>query len=182
MRIDDLQGYLKGKTVAIIGNSQSVLKAEHPEIDGFDIVIRMNKGFPQGKEKHIGSRTDILAVAVPVGMMTIKEKFNPKYIVWINVNGANPAPGKAENLFIYPQKFWDDLYHALGDYPSTGCMVTDLILSRCNHNAKDVSLYGFDFWKTETWYHIEQDYYPRHPHNPEKEEIYIRDLLNRKNL
>lgn len=179
--LEELQNYLKDKTIAIVGNAQSILEIKHPEIDASDVVIRINKGFPQGKEKYLGSRTDILALAVPLGMARIKEKFNPKCIIWINVKNANPTPVKTGNLFIYPQTFWDDLYCTLKSYPSTGCMVTDLILNRCNCKAKKVFLYGFDFWKTGTWYHREQNYYPPHPHNPKKEEAYITGLLNRRN-
>lgn len=181
LRLEDLQNYLKDKAIAIIGNAESVLEKERLAMGAHDIIVRMNKGFPQGKEKYLGSRTDVLALAIPLDAVTIKEKFNPKHIIWINVNNTNPSPAEGDNLFIYPQKFWDDLCQVLGHYPSTGCMVTDLILNRCNCKAKNVFLYGFDFWKTGTWYHREQNYYPSHPHNPKKEEVYITGLLNKGN-
>lgn len=44
----------------IIGNSPSILKEEHGKtIDGFDIVIRINRCITEGYEKYIGSKTDI---------------------------------------------------------------------------------------------------------------------------
>ena len=54
--------YLKGKSVAVVGPAPSLLKMELGEkIDGHDVVVRSNTGFPPPKHlsKHLGSRTDI---------------------------------------------------------------------------------------------------------------------------
>lgn len=61
----DINGLLKGKRVAIIGAASSAFHTGKGEyIDGFDIVIRINKApmlLQDGKWKDdIGSRTDIL--------------------------------------------------------------------------------------------------------------------------
>ena len=53
---------LKGKTICLVGPSPSLEGRNFGEfIDSHDLVIRLNKGFPQeeGKEKDLGSRTDI---------------------------------------------------------------------------------------------------------------------------
>lgn len=112
--VEDLKKFLNFKKIAIIGNAQSMLEKEHPEIDRFSLVIRMNKGFPQGKEKYVGSRTDMLAVGVSPGMKEINEKFNPKCFVWINVKGNNPPPVGVNGFYLYPQEYWEDLCRILG--------------------------------------------------------------------
>ena len=57
MKIDCLN-----KHIVLVGNSvDSLTKKQGRDIDSFDLVVRFGKGVPTGKEKFIGSRTDIWA-------------------------------------------------------------------------------------------------------------------------
>lgn len=179
--LSQLQEYLTDKKIAIIGNAESVLEKEHPEIDSHDIVVRFNNGIPRGKEKYIGSRTDILSLCIPVIDNVsnlspgIIEKFNPRYIIWLNIEGRNPLTSVNRKIFLYPYRM--ELLNILEIAPSSGCMVLDLLVRKCGCNPKNIFLYGFDFFKSKTWYHIERNYYPSHPHSAEKEKEYIYNLL-----
>src|SRR5699024_6374491 len=57
------RNWFKNKRVAIIGGADSVLKEKLGEyIDGFDVVVRINKGVEiiDKQKEYIGTRTDIL--------------------------------------------------------------------------------------------------------------------------
>lgn len=58
-----LSAYLKGKTVVLVGPASSILGQGYgSEIDKYDVVVRLNKGFPVPKKltKDVGTRTDII--------------------------------------------------------------------------------------------------------------------------
>lgn len=55
-----LQKYLKGKKIAIVGNSPNLQgKGLGAKIDGFDVVVRFNNYQTKGFEKDYGSKTDV---------------------------------------------------------------------------------------------------------------------------
>lgn len=61
--VDFDEGWFKNKRVAIIGGADSVLKEKLGAfIDGFDVVVRVNKGVEVIDEQHefVGSKTDVL--------------------------------------------------------------------------------------------------------------------------
>lgn len=57
------EDWFKGKRVAIIGGADSVLKEKSGNyIDGFDVVVRINKGVEviEAQQEYIGAKTDVL--------------------------------------------------------------------------------------------------------------------------
>jgi len=63
----------------VVGNSPSVLNHEYGElIDGYDIVIRINRCPTEGYEKHIGSKIDIWATTRNTYYKAHDRKWVPK--------------------------------------------------------------------------------------------------------
>lgn len=164
---------LKDKNVAIIGNAESVLSRKKEIDNKHDVIVRMNRGFPKGKEEYIGSRTDILATSLPLSEQDIKENYNPKFIVWCTPKKELMTTYLRMNSIYYPIVNWNVLYSTLCARPSTGCMIFDFIYNY--RNFKSLHLYGFDFWATNNWYtnriHLAQ-------HDPNQEKKYILSTLN----
>lgn len=168
-----LQEYLKDKKIAVIGNARTVLEEEHPEIDGYDVIIRFNKGKPNGKEKHIGSRTDILSLCIPFS--EDMKQLKPKYIIWLDIDGRNPLTLLDDEVFVY--LYEPELRRILGVPPSSGCMIIDFLIRKCGCRPEDLFLYGFDFFKSGTWYRGADVKY-NCPHAGDIEKRYVQELLN----
>ena len=58
----DYRSFLKGKTVAIVGPSKSLMytEANGKYIDSFDVVVRINKGLGVVNRDYSGSKTDVM--------------------------------------------------------------------------------------------------------------------------
>lgn len=153
----------RDKNIVLFGNAKSVFNKRR-EIDSrFDIICRINAGFPKGKEEYIGNRTNILFLSLPLSESEVKEFKTQDVIV------CSPQ------IFItdyqhsrYDLDNWATLCSELGARPSTGIMAFDYILQK--REFKSLTLIGFDFWKTPNWYtnniHLGQ-------HNPKAEKEYI---------
>lgn len=63
----ELSRFPSARSIAIIGNSPRLGEQEYgSEIDGHDVVIRVNDGRTIGFERHAGARTDIRFVGIPL--------------------------------------------------------------------------------------------------------------------
>ena len=152
----------KNKNVVLFGNAKSVFNKERDVDNKFDIICRINAGFPQGKEQYLGSRTDILFLSLALSENETS-KFNCPYIII-----CSPIIFVSYLHSRYNPDNWEKLYVKLKARPSTGLMAFDYILRI--GDFKTLTLIGFDFWKTPNWYtnniHLGQ-------HNPEREKKYI---------
>jgi len=164
---------LKNKKIALIGNAKSIFNS-HKDIDQYDIIIRMNKGFPRGAKDSLGSRTDILALSLNLDKETIQKEYDPKFIIWCtpeNREFVNHDWLKFLTIF-YPMENWNVLNETLKSRPSTGCMMIDFLYNYIDF--AELHLYGFDFWETPNWYtntiHIDK-------HDPEAEQFYVNELV-----
>jgi len=140
---------LKNKTVAIVGNSESLFEQRYgKDIDSHDVVIRLNRCtalFKPGEhsESH-GDRTDVWS-AWRVDEYETFDIARPVHTVQMAFwTGSNYKPilcytlAEARSLI--------SMYR--GPDPSTGLMTLDWVSRR---NPKQVSVYGFDWKKTPTW-------------------------------
>ena len=161
-RTPELLDYLKGKSVNIVGNAQSLFDREYgKEIDKADVVIRFNKGFITQPEKQ-GTKTSILML----GRDMTKEEID-SYGAEIVVNRST----KYKNNIDYTISALDTelLRNRIRiNTPTTGFIAIDICMTA---NAKSITLYGFDFEKTKTFYN--PDGY-KTPHNYHKEEELVR--------
>jgi hypothetical protein len=165
--------FFTNQRVALFGNAKSVLLTEK-EIDAkYDIICRMNSGFPKGKEQYIGTRTDILFLSTPLTEEEIKI-YNPIYLIWCTPKHEKMTEYIKANALIYPESDWQILHDKLGHRPSTGMMAINILLNMSSLWTS-LSLYGFDHWKTETWY--TNRIAPCH-HNPEAEKQYLEEIMS----
>lgn len=56
---DYIKQFFKGKRVVIFGSAPSALDNIGPEIDKYDIIVRVNNYKIKGFEKNVGTRTDV---------------------------------------------------------------------------------------------------------------------------
>lgn len=162
--------FVKGRKIALFGNAQSVLNKPKKIDTKYDIICRMNYGLPKNNEKYIGKRTDILFLSIPLTKARLKQ-INPKFIIWCTPKQYQITDWIKTNALMYSNVDWAKLLDILKHRPSTGIMALDILL---HTKFKTITLYGFDHWKTGTWYnnirHLAQ-------HNPKAEEKYIKQLI-----
>ena len=165
--------FFKGRKVILIGNAKSVFNKERIIDSEFDIVCRINAGFPQGREQYIGSRTDVLFLSFTSLKLSDEKikKLNPKQIIWCTPKKRFITEWIRKNALRYPIENWNCLYSALGHRPSTGIMAFEYLLG---FDFESLTLIGFDFWKTPTWYN---NVIFKAKHSPKDEEKYIRDKI-----
>lgn len=126
---------LEGRTVAVVGRAGSLLRGENgAEIDAADVVIRINwvLPIPPEQEVHVGSRTDLMfhCKRARNATMSAKRAGIPTYRV----------RGKARRVAAKRH-----FRNAARLRPTTGYMA---ILSVLTHGAREVRLYGFDFFRS----------------------------------
>ena len=74
---------------------------------------------------------------------------------------------------------WKALYNKLSINPTTGIMALNFILRHINFKSLDI--YGFDFFKTKTWYNTRID--DGQKHSGQKEEaLFMSMIKGRKNV
>jgi hypothetical protein len=173
--VQPLLMWLAGKSVAIVGNAQSLLDdcRYGAIIDSFDVVVRMNAGAVRDPHAQ-GSRTDLLAISTLLEDKAILQ-FAATHIILMSPRRRTDMPVQcgalAYSWFFYPLEWWRKLNLDLGARPSTGAMVIDLI---CRHShARQVDVFGFDFKRSPTFY-ADQD--SKGPHDFVREERFVVEL------
>ena len=139
----------RDKRVCLLGNAESILNREK-DIDGYDVVCRCNRGFPWGKEKFLGTRTDVLFTSHDISYKDFS-MLDPSYVVWCTPNQAKLSKEfKAEIDEYFSLDEWLNLERQLQARPSTGMMAITWLVTQTEF--AHLSIYGFDFWKTNTWW------------------------------
>lgn len=143
--------FIKGKTVAIVGNGPSEIgKNKGKEIDAHDIVIRFNNYKIEGFEKDYGERTDIW---IKCSSDDIKHKIRDKKIKLIVYEPDylhHPViDGYLDALFESPVDidYFDfeahsELRQNLNIFPSSGLVAINKVN---NSLKKKMDCYGFSF-------------------------------------
>lgn len=144
---------VRGKSVAIVCNSPEILDtAFGDQIEAHDVVIRMNRGFPN-EEAHydaIGRRTDVLTGGK---IHPIEDVPNTMSMIWWLKNTAignrDRESIKADNrlskipLWQMPSKFQDLLNVRFGYGSSSGPLIVCICKS---YGATKVELFGLTCW------------------------------------
>lgn len=142
-----------GRSVALIGNARSLLERDFgTQIDGADIVIRLNRGFVVVPEAQ-GTRTDIISLTPTLSEGEIEEHFDPRYMVLLTPKLRHLLISRAQNLrkvLFYAHRYWVADRQKIGRRPSSGYMMLSYLLRI--DAAASITLYGFDFGATETYY------------------------------
>lgn len=138
--------FFKNKSVALVGNARGLLqKSFGKEIDSYDIVCRINRGFllTEKYSEHYGSRTDIIFLNI---YKTLSHHLKHKNFVIIQMTPSEEPVEKV--AYCFPKQDLNDLKQ-LVQLPSTGL--------RCIHylsktDVKNIGIFGFDWKKTPTFY------------------------------
>lgn len=168
----EIQEFCEGKTICLLGNADSVLRKKR-EVDSFDVIGRMNRGAPAGKEEFIGSRTDILFLSTHMSGRNIRNSFDPQHVIWMTICHRLASAWTIENAVQNPKEDWKTLHKKLSINPTTGLMALNFILRHLNF--KSLVIYGFDFFATKTWYNMEID--SGQKHSGEKEKVLFMEMI-----
>ena len=165
-----IRNAVKGKSVAVVGNSPTIFNSPNP-IDTHDVVVRINKAYPNGMELHLGHKTHILVCAYNLSPKTIKKEYGTPLLFWA-FEPQFAHPYWRHNAYLYGQANRWKLTDKLGGAkPSSGLIFIDWL---CQYGEfKDMTLYGFDFFKEKSWWLPENE---EHPHNGGQEEEHIKLL------
>jgi hypothetical protein len=168
--------HLNNASIAVVGNAQSILSKNYgTNIDGHDFIIRMNAGSPIMPDSQ-GGRTDVLALSMPLSSRDIMSMFGSPQVVWMTPKRKKITPELREIISLYyPELCWSKLHTTLREArPSTGAMVINLLTEYLSPSK--LSLFGFDFKKTKTFY-LDKDHVG--PHNYDLEEVYVTAMVER---
>lgn len=169
----DVFDLLDGRSVAIVGNATSLLSHRHGAlIDGHDVVVRMNMGFPVDAAAQ-GTRFDLWCFSNDRATLQAPEGFIAPRTVWMSPKFRNRPAGSIDCCF-YPISHWQTLHDRLGARPSVGAMTIDLV---SHGNPRQATVIGFDFNRSKTFY--ETRTLPS-PHDFAAEERYVTDLIARR--
>lgn len=176
--MDEIIDFINGKSVAVIGNATSLFnKHWSKEIDSHNLVWRMNKGVnlsPNQIEKTT-NRCEIYSAGGPRGCAKTCEFTTnlPKYSIFMSSNEANM--GRCPKHFykipiIVLRELKEILYFETDKKevaPSTGLIVIYFLLKQTD--VAQVTIFGFDFFKTKTFYRGKLGHYGSHRPKREKE-------------
>lgn len=169
-----LMSALKGKSIALVGNARSLSEQQYaPLIDRAEVIIRLNAAPIPSASSH-GSRTDWIAMSVPVADDVIVRRA-PSVLLWMTPKRKRLPWRLASDprFFLNPRQRALDLRRALGAPCSTGLMVIDLIV---RSQAAEITLYGFDFFESQSLSgrrNIDQV-----PHDFYSEREYVQSLMD----
>ncbi|HMQ42239.1 MAG TPA: glycosyltransferase family 29 protein [Paracoccus sp. (in: a-proteobacteria)] len=138
----------KGKTVALVGNARALASSTMgPEIDGHDIVIRINRAPMPYAETH-GSRTDWLGLATRLGKAD-RARIQPGRILWMSHKRKrlDYQSATSPGFYLHPLADFEALKTRLGAAPTTGAMLIELLL---RSDLARLDLYGFDFFASKS--------------------------------
>jgi lipopolysaccharide biosynthesis glycosyltransferase len=164
----NLKDWMHNSSVAIVGNASSILEHNYgKEIDSHDIVIRFNKGFPSSKT---GFKTSMVFLACTLTPAEL-ERYAGAFLIKRSALCDNKCDFNvlSEDRFFLRQDKTDIMILQRKSHcqASTGFIAINFALS-CN--PRKIDLYGFDFFKTDTYYNP-KGYQTMHNGDKEGEKI-----------
>lgn len=162
-----MAGLISGKSVVIVGNAKSLLSTTYgTEIEAHDIVIRLNKGFVTLPEAQ-GTRTDMVGLTPELSEEETTENFKPSQFLMLIPKMRHYrlfGHDAVRNTLFYNFRNWLADRNLIGRRPSSGFMAISWMVRL--GLAKSITLYGFDFGATPTYYNPEGY---KTPHNYDRE-------------
>lgn len=158
---------LSGKSIAIVGNAKSILETNYGEqIETHDVIIRLNKGYVTQPDAQ-GTRTDMVGLTPELSEDETVAHFEPSYFLMLIPKMRHYrlfGKDAVQNTLFYRFRYWLADRNLIGRRPSSGFMAISWIVRL--GIAKSITLYGFDFGATPTYYNPEGY---RTPHNYDRE-------------
>lgn len=190
-----MDGVLNDKSVAVVGNSESLFKYNFgKEIDSHDVVIRINRSASlcfASKYRTVhrthGCKTTIWAFSFADTMKSVLSNNYKKAEHLLQMNDKNK--NKLRHPFVFDAINKSDIcelkekLNQLHDTPtvlcepSTGLRVLDFV---SKFQPETVNVYGFDWKETPTFYDIKKHTRyteEKHNHNYELELKYCKDVF-----
>jgi hypothetical protein len=185
-----------GASLAIVGNAGYLAQmAQGKEIDGHDLVLRMNNFQTAGFEAQVGERTDIFLTTFHTDVKLQNPAIpRAKFIVTsvpnnlrrhrsrgvLQAHGVQIARGlkalQRRQAFVPAWDYFLAKKELTGKYPTSGAMAiflaTEFLASRC----RSIYLTGFSFFRGPSHYFSDASVTPRN-HDMEQEEVVIREQL-----
>jgi len=163
-----LRKLIEGKRVAIVGNARSLFdKAYGEEIDSYDIVIRINRG-PIMSPKISGTRTSVIASSIWISPGLFRQR-DASLMLWLTPKRRSFPLWLLKKKYqgaVFPAQLHRDLTSTLASRPSSGVMAVTAILD-CN--PSEVTLFGFDGFKSRSLSGEAQRYSGPHDFDAEQE-------------
>lgn len=193
-----MKEWFEDKSVAVVGNASSIFNKNFGSfIDSHDVVCRINKGVLIIDENCQGKKIDVFAFAGLKKFQYILELINVDKVLFTSPRKQEEAL-KISNLRVYPIEWRNELKNVLISYdknyipdiespgpgekgeikkPSAGICLLDYI-SRMN--PKSVSIFGFDWKATPTYYELKGGSKTAHDYVFEKKHCldYFQSKLN----
>jgi hypothetical protein len=177
--LSELQDFCKNKSIIIVGNSSQMLGHNNGRmIDGYDIVVRINRGYKLDNSlaEKIGNKTDIVSIG-------IKSALQAAQVIGSNKVSYILSPIIYSDKLPYPNahNIEPSLYHKLkedlgGTKPSTGISTFNFFYKMIDY--KKLDLIGFDFFETSNIRKNELGHMLVTDHNGEKEKAYVKESLD----
>ena len=174
--LNKFQDYLRGKTVAVVGNGPDATGATI--IDNCDVVIRFNR-FRLGY--NVGTKTDVVCMPIDYSRAyTPQETLDQAQPEWIFAVASELNFG-VKNGIKHWSKDWDvslididsirDMGRLMGCHPTTGIRCLQWIIEQSD--AKSVYTTGFSFKRTKDHHYYNEQTYDFNSHCPVKELHYV---------
>ena len=173
-----LVDYVAGKSVALVGNAESILAGDFgAEIDEHDVVVRMNLGLPRSLPRDaVGERTSLWATAKHWTGMCPKDA---DWILFMKLTELGDKHWHAlmkEDLPVpsirWPKELEAECKAFVGADPGTGVRVLWWLKTYCK--PRIVQVYGVDCWATRSHWSGKRN---TPNHDPEKERDAFRRLM-----
>jgi hypothetical protein len=177
--VKQLQDLVRGKSVALVGNAQSLLKeGRAKEIDAHDVVIRINLGLPAKIDpKALGTKHTVWVTARYWGE-TVQPDVDLIVFMKLTVIGDRDwerFQGERERrptMIRWPAALADECIDYCKCDPGCGLRILWFLKKHCAPQAVDI--YGMDCWETpNTWGNA----FNTPNHNPQQERAIIQKLL-----
>ena len=176
-----MKEWFEGKTVALIGNAESLFCKEHgSEIDSHNVVVRLNKAAMLYERfdvaKSHGTKTDIWMFWRTAEYKKYFHKIDPHIKKMHMGHQDRNKINVTEVDFVYPNELYTPLKLKAGKHsnPTTGFIAIDYILY-CQPAL--LSIYGFDWKETPTWTDPTRKKEKNCPHDFETERKYCSDQI-----
>lgn len=142
--LDSVMAELDGAHVALVGNARALATTNQgATIEAADLVIRLNAAPLPSPASH-GTRTDWLAMSIPVSPVIIAAR-TPQRLIWVTPRRRRLpwAVAQSAGFALIPASLQTELATLLGARPTTGAMMIALLV---RSRARKIDLWGFDFF------------------------------------
>jgi hypothetical protein len=158
LNISEFKEYIRDKNILVVGNNLTAVEREQGElIDSYDVVIRFGKGLPTGREKYLGSRTDVWVTGIfrkDMAHLVPKESiilYNNS--VYFPEKASTPSYGFLSMYTLNEINEINSIYNqSKSKRLSSGAITAHWLYNEIN-TFKSITFINFDFFQQTTLYY-----------------------------